>query len=120
MKFSRLLKESRLYWPSQVSIEDGELKDNGGGFFPTLSKTWDRSELLQNEVNEWHSLMSWVIFCGFHRAACESLRSGSTNPVRYSDLNRQYMQGRLQESLQATYPSWPKHMRSQFRADAPL
>ena len=117
MKFSRLLKEGRLFWPSEVRIDDGELRDGGGGYFPTLSKIWDDVEATQSKINEWHNLMSWIVFCGFHKAACERRSSGAASPVKFSELDRRYMASGFAENLHVTYPSLPRHMRSQYVDD---
>ena len=117
MKFSRLFKESSLFWPAEIRIDDGESKKGGGAYFQTLSKVWDEVELVQSDINEWHSLMSWIVFCGFHKAACERLSSGNVFPVKFSELDRQYMAERYSENLRVVYPSFPSHMRSQYVDD---
>lgn len=117
MKFSRLFKESKLFWPAEIRIDDGKLRSEGGGSFPSLSKVWDEAEFAQSSINEWHSLMSWVIFCGFHKEACNKLAGGDTSPVKLAELEKQYMASKYSESLKIVYPSWPKQMRSQYVDD---
>jgi hypothetical protein len=120
MKLSRLIRESRLFWPSQVIISDGELGEQGRGYFPTLCGAWDKAELVQSELNDWHDwhdLMSYVIFCAFHKAACEKLSSGNKDPVKFDELDRLYMEKRILDHFRSVYPSWPKHMRNNFIND---
>lgn len=117
MKFSRLYNESKLFWPSEIPIEDGELREGNGGYFPSLSLTWQKAESAQHKINDWHEIMSWVIFCGFYKAACEHLKSGNLSPVKISELDQPYMATRVIESLSIPYGSWPKYMRGQFKND---
>ena len=117
MKFSRLLRESRLFWPHEIRIDDGGVEKGGGGYFPTLSAIWDDVEVRQNEINEWHSLMSWIVFCGFYKAACERKKAGNAKTVRFSELDQKYMATKLAENLKAVYPSFPRQMRSQYIDD---
>lgn len=114
MKFTRLFKESKLFWPAEISISDGQLRSEGRGLFPTLNAAWNKAEGSQSKVNEWHELMSWAIFCGFHKAACEHLKNKDFSPVKFSELDRNYIESKLSESLKSVYPSWPKQMRSQY------
>ena len=117
MKFSRLFKESRLFWPSEIIISDGELRKGGGGFFPTLNRVWDEVEEVQSKINEWHNIMSWAMFCGFHKAACQRLQDGDLSPVKYSEIDRRYIESKMSENLKVVYPSYPKYMRSQYVND---
>jgi len=117
MKFSRLIKESRLFWPQEISIVDGELLGENSGNFPTLSSTWDRVEQLQDKVNEWHEIMSYVIFCGFHKQAVDKLTNGDSSAVKFNEINFHYVNLRLQEHLSQVYPSWPRAMRNQYVGD---
>ena len=118
MKFSRLLKESKLFWPSTIRIEDGELRAEGGGFFPTLSKVWGEVEVVQSSINEWHGLMSWVVFSGFHSIACSRLAAGNTTQVMFYELEQSYMAAKFNQNLKVVYPSWPKQMRCQYVDDS--
>ncbi|WP_226645332.1 hypothetical protein [Microbulbifer variabilis] len=117
MKFSRLIKESRLFWPREISISDGELIGEGRGTFPTLLSTWDRVEKLQDRVNEWHEIMSYAIFCGFHKQAIEKLTSGAMPVVTFDEIDFKYVGLKVIEHLSQVYPSWPKSMRHQFVHD---
>ncbi|MBN58915.1 MAG: hypothetical protein CMI04_14625 [Oceanospirillaceae bacterium] len=117
MKLSRLIRESRLFWPSQVVISDGGLGEQGRGYFPTLCGVWDKAEIGQSKINEWHNLMSYVIFCAFHKAAYEKLSSGNKDPVRFDELDRFYMEKRILDHFRSVYPSWPKYMRNNFVND---
>lgn len=115
MKFSRLLRESQLFWPSSINISDGELKGSDGGYFPTLSKEWNLAEERQQKINEWHDIMSWPIFCGFHKLACEKLKRNDIPLMYFNEIDFDYVESKLLESLNATYPSWSKYMRIQYR-----
>ena len=115
MKFSRLFKESTLFWPAEIAISDGQLRSDGGGYFPTLNAVWAKVEEAQSQINDWHDLMSWAMFCGFHKAACEHLKNGDLTPVKIAEVSRTYVESIICESLMSVYPSWPKQMRSQYR-----
>jgi hypothetical protein len=115
VKFSRLLKESRLFWPSEVDISDGVIQEGGKASFGNLSEVWNKAEESQSRINEWHTLMSWAVFCGFHRAAQERLSNGDLSPLKFSDIDRHYVALKVSESLKMVYPSYPKQMRSQYR-----
>jgi hypothetical protein len=117
MKFRRLLHESKLFWPSEIVISDGKLHDNGGGYFPTLSGVWERAEETQQNLNDWHNLMCWAIFCGYHKLACERLKGDDLTPLQFQNIDFQYVERKLLESLMGSDPSWPKQMRSQYRND---
>ncbi len=115
MKFSRLLKESRLFWPSEIDISDGVLQAEGRASFPNLFEIWSKTEESQAQINEWHALMSWAVFCGFHRAASEHLSREDLSPVKFFEIDRKYVALKVYESLKAVYPSYPKQMRSQYK-----
>lgn len=117
MKFSRLFKESQLFWPAEIPIDDGYFQGDDGGFFPTLSAVWDKSEKLQSQINEWHGLMSWAIFCGLHKAACEHLKNGDLSPVRLVEIDRVYVESKISEAFKSVYPSWSKQMKTQYVND---
>lgn len=114
MKFSRLYKESKLFWPTEIPIDDGELLKGDGGYFPTLSKILRKTEESQNKINNWHQLMSWAIFCGFHKKAVTHLKNGNLSPVKFSELDQSYVESKVSESLRTVYPSWPRHMKAQY------
>jgi hypothetical protein len=114
MKFRRLVKESNLFWPSEIIISDGKLHDSGGGYFPALSEVCRKAEDTQQGSNDWHNLMCWAIFCGFHRLACKKFKVNDLSFIKYCDIDFQYVEQKLIESLMGTYPSWPKYMRSQY------
>ena len=87
MKFSRLKRESALFWPKEIDISDGEFVGENGARFPTMIAIKDRVEEHQGTINEWHSIMSWSVFVGYHTAAKEKLKNGDLSKVRFSDID---------------------------------
>ncbi len=113
MKFSRLIKESRLFWPDEIAISDGV----GKKAFPNLCEVWSASEEHQNEINDWHNIMSWAIFCGFDERARDKIKSDDLSPVKFSEIDLMYVESVFNHNLNVVYPSWPKQMRSQYVND---
>lgn len=117
MKLTRLIKQSRLFWPREISILDGRLLGEGRGVFATLDATYERVELRQSRVNEWHEIMSYAIYCGFHKRAMEKMASGSASIVRFDDIDFEYVALKVNAHLSQVYPSWPRWMKRQFVND---
>lgn len=97
MKFSKIFAEAQRCWPYQIDISDGELREGGGGYFPTLSKIWDVAELNSKHLSEFHQTMIWAIFCGFHRNAVSDLHTGG-KVVCKKNLDLNYVEHKFSES----------------------
>jgi hypothetical protein len=117
MKFSRLLREGKLFWPHKIYVGDGELQEEDGVYFPTLSDAWNKAEELENNLNEWHELMSWAIFCGAHKLACEALKLGGVEYIYIKDIDHNYVQTQFSESLLGIHSGWTKQTRTQYVND---
>ena len=117
MKFSRVYKESKLFWPSTVFVGDGELREGGGGFFPTLSEVWRNAELSGEKWSEWHQLMVWAIFGGYHDLAIQALKEGKTH-IHKKDLNAKSIEKTFSENLfTPTAPCYPRQMKRAYKND---
>ena len=120
MKFHRLIKESKLFWPTEIIISDGCIDSDNSGYFPTLNVIWNFAEKNQDKINPWHEIMSWAIYCGFHKLACE--RINDKNPTIYfHDLDFKYVELKFTESLymqnrkNKSPLNYPKQIRRQYR-----
>jgi len=115
MKFSRIFRQATLFWPAQIDISDGELRDGSGGYFPQLSRIWNSAESHTDGWSEWHKLMTWAIFCAFHKAAVANFRANKSI-VTKKELEMSYIVARFEESLFAPNPSYPSWMRKSYRS----
>lgn len=107
----------KLFWPKVIDISDGELRNDGGGYFPILSQAWNKAEASTDKWSEWHQLMVWALFCGYHKLACESLSNNQTK-ILFSDIDKKYVEQKLSESLFATTePNYPRQMRRAYKND---
>ena len=97
MKFSRIFKETKLIWASKINVADGKLSKEGG-YFPQLSFEWDLAEKRASSLNEFNELMVWAIFCGLHKLAIETLKSGG-NEISIKKIDRRYVEYKFFESL---------------------
>ena len=97
MKFSRIFKKSKLMWPTQIDITGGKLTDTGGNF-AQLNAAWDLAEKRVTSLNEYNDLMVWAIFCGLHKLAKETLKSGGTE-ININKINLKYVEFKFWESL---------------------
>jgi hypothetical protein len=116
MKFSRLKRESALFWPKEIDISDGEFVGENGARFPTMIAIKDRVEEHQGTINEWHSIMSWSVFVGYHTAAKEKLKNGDLSKVRFSDIDWSVVERHFSGTLFGPN-NWPRVMRSQYVND---
>ena len=117
MKFSRIYRETKLFWPSSVLINDGELRSSGGGYFPSLSKAWDKAEESAEKWSEWHQLMVWAIFGGFHSLAIREFEKGSLRIMK-KDIDCRYIEEKFAENLFTdTQPGYPRQMRRAYKND---
>src|SRR5690625_703014 len=114
MKFSRLKRESKLFWPGEVDISDGKLGSEGTVQFPTLAATQERAEKQQCAINEWHSLFNWCVYVGYHAAAKSKLESDHFQSVYYSEIDWKLVEAHLIGTLSQPSSYWPKHMKRQF------
>lgn len=119
MKFSRIYRETKLLWPSSVFIEDGELREGGGGYFPTLNEIWTDVECASENWSEWHQLMVWCIFCGYHKLACEGLVN-LVNEVTFNNIDRRYVESRFTESLFSPDTEYRRQMKRAYVNDIKL
>lgn len=116
MKFSRIFKETKLIWPREIFIGDGELRSDGGGYFPTLSRVWDEAEVRSEKWSDWHQLMVWCIFGGFHRLARETLENGG-NTVYFTDIDKRYVEAKFRENLFSNGAGYGRQMRRAYTND---
>jgi|SRR5690606_26359044 len=116
MKFSRVFKETKLLWPKEIFVGDGELRDGGGGYFPTLSKKWDEAEARAEKWSEWHQLMVWSIFGGYHRLACEALAKGAET-VHFDQISKRYVEKKFRDNLFSNSAGYGRQMRRAYVND---
>ncbi|MCY9844505.1 hypothetical protein [Vibrio caribbeanicus] len=116
MKFGRIFKETRLLWPREIEISDGELRPDNGGCFPQLSKVWDQAEARAESWSDWHQLMVWCIFCGLHKLARESLKR-NVDSISIQNIDKRYVQGTFQENLFSNGCSYGRQMRRAYVND---
>ena len=116
MKFSRIFKETKLIWPREIFIGDGELSENGRGLFPTLSREWDEAEVRSEKWSDWHQLMVWCIFCGYHKLACKTLKEGG-NTVNFTNIDKFYVERRFRENLFSNTAGYGRQMRRAYIND---
>jgi hypothetical protein len=118
MKFHRLIRESKLFWPSEILISDGSAKNENEGFFPTLNKVWNNAEFKQERINSWHEIMSWAIFCSFHKLACQKVILNDLSPIKFNDIDMSFVEIKFIESLYSQNSgklNWPKQIRRQYK-----
>ncbi|WP_324757296.1 hypothetical protein [Sphingobacterium thalpophilum] len=96
MNFKILYGRSLDFWPNEISIEDLQFMGNGV-FFKNLSRVWDAVEQRTNDLDDWLSLMTWVIFAEFHSQAILNHENG----LRYTYKNNinKNVKKRLLENL---------------------
>lgn len=116
MKFSRIFKETRLLWPSEIEISDGELHPDNGGYFLQLSKVWDQAEERAESWNDWHQLMVWCIFCGLHKLARESLEKNEDS-INIQNIDKRYVQRKFKENLFSKGSGYGRQMRRAYVND---
>ena len=86
-------------WPNEISIEDGQFMENGV-LFKNLSNVWDAVEQKTNDLDEWMSLMTWVLFSEFHNQAILNYKNGLYY-VHKDNINKENVKKRLLENLKA-------------------
>ena len=117
MKFTRIFKETMLFWPSTIDISDGELLNDNSASFPTLSQVWDKAELSAGRWSEWHQLMVWAIFCGLRKLAMEELSKGSV-AIKKNKIDVKYVEKKFSENLFTNaQPCYPRQMRRAYKND---
>ena len=84
-------------WPTQIDITDGILSGTGGNF-SKLGAAWDLAEERVKSLNEFNDLMVWAIYCGLHKLAMETLKSGDTE-IKINNINLKYVEYKFWESL---------------------
>ncbi len=115
MKFSRLIRESKLFWPKEIDISDGEIIKKGSARFPTLSEVRERAAENQCLINEWHGLFNWCVFVGYHSAARHKIERGEADIVRLSEIDWDLVESHLLETLNSTENWWPRRFKRQFQ-----
>lgn len=114
MKFSRILRESYRFWPSEINIADAKLQGSGG-LFPTLSRAWSYAEACAENWSEEHRFMVWALFCALHEKSLELAVDGKKILDKYS-IDQSYLEQKYAESILA---SWvPRHIRRSYIRDA--
>lgn len=59
-------------WPQTVRIDDASGVVDGGGMFPTLSRTWNEVEAGVSDADEWRKLAAWSFFQAAHKLAIDA------------------------------------------------
>ena len=117
MKFSRLMRESKLFWPATIRVDDGVEAGSDGARFPQLIIAQEKAEAAQDKINEWHSLINWSINVGFHTIAKRALKNGSTI-VHYKDIDQKVVVNHLKGTISSEYNSWPRSIKRSIEFDA--
>ena len=117
MKFSRLRKEGKLYWPSEIDISDGILHENGGARFTKMVEIEERSSDLAMKINEWNHIFSWSIYVGFHHLAKERLKSNQGQTIKYTEIDWAVVESHFFRSLDPSDNQRPRVFRSQYIND---
>lgn len=97
MKFTKIFAEALRCWPHEIDISDGELREGGGGYFPTLSKVWDIAEKDALHLSDFRQIMIWAIFCGLHKKAVVDFESGD-QLISKADIDLVYVERKFSES----------------------
>ncbi|WP_343539615.1 hypothetical protein [Sphingobacterium thalpophilum] len=97
MNFKSLYDRSLDFWPNEISIEDGQFMENGV-LFMNLSRVWDAVEQRTNDLDDWMSLMTWVIFAEFHSQAILNYENGLRYVYKHN-INKENVKKRLLENL---------------------
>ena len=106
-----------LFWPSNISINDGELREDGGGYFAALSQAWHNAEQSSEEWSEWHQLMVWAIFGGLHKLAIDEFSKGNSE-INKKDIDIKYVEKKFSDNLFTNNePCYPEQMRRAYRND---
>ncbi|NGN99366.1 hypothetical protein G5S52_17440 [Grimontia sp. S25] len=116
MKFSRIYKETRLIWKRSIDISDGELFEDDSGMFPSLSSAWNEAEEQTQNWSEWHQLMVWCVFCGYHKLARVAFENGKTS-ISFDDIDKNYVQSRYKENLFSNDAGYGRQMRRAYIND---
>lgn len=99
MNFKILYDNSMSFWPNKISIADGQFMENGV-LFKNLSYVWDTTEQKTNDLDEWISLMTWILFAEFHNQAILNYKNGLFY-VYKDDISKDNVKMRLLENLKA-------------------
>jgi hypothetical protein len=117
MKFSAIFDRAKTFWPEVIDISDGKLTGGDGAHFGQLSSICRDVEVKASLVDSWQEIMSWAIFCGFHKLASARLRSGDKRSVKLSEIDIGYVQERFAQSLYREDSDWPSTMKEQYVND---
>ena len=117
MKLSRLIKESRLFWPKTVITSDAIESGNNGIRFPTLISAQEKAEAEQEKINHWHELVNWAIYVAYHTLAKESYLSGGKMEVNFDDIDRRLVASHIRSTLSNSYHNWPRNIRRGIKLD---
>ncbi|PUV24047.1 hypothetical protein DCO56_11785 [Sphingobacterium athyrii] len=99
MDFEILYDRAMSFWSGEISIETGQFIENGM-LFKNLSFVWGNVEQKTNDLDEWMSLMTWVLFAEFHSQAILNNKNGTGYVDKY-DINKDNVKKRLLENLKA-------------------
>jgi len=117
MKFSRIFKETKLFWPSTIEISDGEQRDDGSAIFPCLVHAWEKAEISAEKWSELHQLMVWAIYGGLHRLAKNEYANGASK-IEKSNIDVKYVENKFSENLFTKIePMYPKQYRNIYKND---
>ncbi|MDR2274884.1 MAG: hypothetical protein LBF27_28505 [Sphingobacterium sp.] len=97
MNFDTLYSRSLGFWPNDICIDDGQFMENGV-LFKNLSFVWDTVEQKTNDLDEWMSLMTWVLFAELHSQAILNYEQG-LHYVYKDNINKENVKKRLLENL---------------------
>ena len=98
MTFKDIYTSVLNFWPPEIDISDGQKVEHCGGYFPTLSKTWNQAETKTVDEPEFIKLMIWAIFCGYHKKSVENFNKGKKK-VFLAELDQDYIKKRFEERL---------------------
>ena len=117
MKFSRIFKETMLFWPSKINISDGKILESNKASFPALNNAWESAEVHAEIWSEWHQLMVWAIYGGLHRLAKEELGKGESI-ISKKDIDIRYVEKKFSDNLFTNIePGYPRQMRRAYIND---
>ena len=100
-----MLQEGLKMWPDSIEISDGEILEDDGGYFPSLSEIWNRIEGEEEKKDSLHDLFSWCIFGGFHHLARKE-KEKDKSEAHKADLNLEVIYHQFSESFYKKENGW--------------
>lgn len=84
--------------------------------FLSLSRAWDLAECLVESWSEWHKLMVWCIFNGYHRLARNSFEK-EKNSIVFEDIDKKYVERCFSEHLSDSDAGYGRQMKRAYKND---